>query len=172
MKKNKRRIIWAIVILLLICGGGLFFFLRRGHSNIVVETVYTVQEEIFRNVIEIAGNIEAAQQQNIQAAGDGTIEVVFVKEGDKVRTGQILFRLDDSQEQYNLASHDFQMNQERISGASGKIALMDKQREVLLKKIEDRRLEARFDGVIGKLNLAQGDYAKAQDIFGYLIDRS
>ncbi|AEF85233.1 efflux transporter, RND family, MFP subunit [Treponema primitia ZAS-2] len=173
MKKNKKKVILAIIILILLCGGGLFFFLRKGHSTTGKgEAVYTVQEEMFRNVIEIAGNIEAAQQQNIQAAGDGTVEAVFVKEGDKVRAGQIFFQLDDSQERYNLASHDFQMNQERISGASGRLALMDKQREVLLKKIEDRRLEARFDGVIGKLTLAQGDYAKAQDIFGYLIDRS
>jgi multidrug efflux pump subunit AcrA (membrane-fusion protein) len=134
--------------------------------------IYTVREEIFRNVIEIAGNIEAAQQQNIQAAGDGTVEAVYVKEGDRVKEGQILFQLDDSLERFNLANHDFQMNQERISGASGRIALMDKQREVLLKNIGDRRLEARFDGVIGKLTLAGGDYAKAQDIFGYLIDRS
>lgn len=173
MKKKNKKVILAIIILILLCGGGLFFFLRKGNSNTAnSEAVYTVQEEMFRNVIEIAGNIEAAQQQNIQAAGDGTVEAVFVKEGDKVRAGQIFFQLDDSQERYNLASHDFQMNQERISGASGRLALMDKQREVLLKKIEDRRLEARFDGVIGKLTLAQGDYAKAQDIFGYLIDRS
>jgi multidrug efflux pump subunit AcrA (membrane-fusion protein) len=100
------------------------------------------------------------------------VEAVYVKEGDHVKAGRILFQLDDSLERYNLANHDFQMNQERITGASGKIALLDKQREVLLKSIENRRLEARFDGVIGKLTLAEGDYAKAQDIFGYLIDRS
>jgi multidrug efflux pump subunit AcrA (membrane-fusion protein) len=170
--KNKKRFIRVIVILLLLCGAAFFFFLRRGNSNTVEDMVYTVQEEWFRNEIEIAGNIEAARQQNIQAAGDGTVEAVYVTEGDRVRAGQLLFQLNDSQEQYNLANHDFLMNQERINGAVGRIALMEKQREVLLKNIENRRLEARFDGVIGKLTLAQGDYAKAQDIFGFLIDRS
>jgi multidrug efflux pump subunit AcrA (membrane-fusion protein) len=168
----KKRFIRVIVILLLAAGAALFFFLRKGNSNAAEDRIYTVQEEWFRNVIEIAGNIEAARQQNIQAAGDGTVEAVYVKEGDRVRAGQILFQLDDSQERYNLANHDFLMNQERINGATGRIALLEKQREVLLKNIENRSLEARFDGVIGKLTLAQGDYAKAQDIFGYLIDRS
>jgi multidrug efflux pump subunit AcrA (membrane-fusion protein) len=49
---------------------------------------------------------------------------------------------------------------------------MEKQRAVLLKNIEKRRMEAGFNGIIGKLNLTQGAYAKAQDIFGYLIDRT
>ncbi|GHU06210.1 membrane protein [Spirochaetia bacterium] len=170
--KSKKRFPWVLVILLVIGGCVWFFFLRKGNAAAATDTVYTVQEELYRNVIEIAGNIKAAQQQNIQAAGDGTVEAVYVKEGDHVRTGQTLFQLNDSQERYNLANHDFQMNQERINGATGRIALMEKQREVLVKNIEDRSLEARFDGVIGKLTLARGDYAKAQDIFGYLIDRS
>ncbi|GHU63374.1 hypothetical protein FACS189445_6630 [Spirochaetia bacterium] len=128
--KIKKKLIWVIAIFLILCGGVLFVLLRKGHRNTAAEMVYTVQEELYRNVIEIAGNIEAAQQQNIQAAGDGTVEAVFVKEGDRVTKGQMLFQLDDSQERYNLANHDFQMNQERINGASGKLALMDKQREV------------------------------------------
>ncbi|ULQ60961.1 efflux RND transporter periplasmic adaptor subunit [Brucepastera parasyntrophica] len=133
---------------------------------------YTVRRETFKNIIEISGNIEAAQQQNLQAAGDGTVEQVFVKEGDRVKTGTVLVVLDDTQQQYNLASHDYQMNQDRITGALGKLELMEKQREVLLKNIEDRKIIARFDGVIGQLKIADGDYAKAQDSFGYLIDRS
>jgi multidrug efflux pump subunit AcrA (membrane-fusion protein) len=64
------------------------------------------------------------------------------------------------------------MNQERVNGASAKLALMEEQRNVLRQNIADRGLTARFDGVIGQLKLAEGDYAKAQDVFGYLIDRS
>jgi multidrug efflux pump subunit AcrA (membrane-fusion protein) len=127
---------------------------------------------MYHNVIEISGNIQAAQEQKIQAAGDGIVEKVYIREGDGVRTGQMLFRLSDSQERYNLANHEFQMNQERVNGASAKLALMEEQRTVLLQLIADRGLAARFDGVIGQLRLAEGDYAKAQDVFGYLIDRS
>jgi multidrug efflux pump subunit AcrA (membrane-fusion protein) len=123
-------------------------------------------------VIEISGNIQAAQEQKIQAAGDGIVERVYVREGDRVKAGQPLFRLSDSLERYNLANHEFQMNQERVNGASAKLALMEEQRAVLRQNIADRGLAARFDGVIGQLKLAEGDYAKAQDVFGYLIDRS
>jgi multidrug efflux pump subunit AcrA (membrane-fusion protein) len=100
------------------------------------------------------------------------VEKVYVREGDRVKAGQALFRLSDSQERYNLANHEFQMNQERVNGASAKLALMEEQRTVLRRNIADRGLTARFDGVIGQLKLAEGDYAKAQDVFGYLIDRS
>jgi multidrug efflux pump subunit AcrA (membrane-fusion protein) len=171
-KRSFVRIIIIVIIAIFLIGAGVFVRLRiLRRAGAQTDTVYTVREEIYRNIIEITGNIEAAQQQNIQAAGDGTVEAVYVKESDHVKAGQIFFQLDDSLERYNLANHDFQMNLERINGASGKLALMNEQRKVLLKAIENRRLEARFDGVIGKLALAEGDYAKAQDIFGYLIDR-
>jgi multidrug efflux pump subunit AcrA (membrane-fusion protein) len=161
-----------VVVSLLVVGiASLFLFLRL-RKPVVEDAVYTVRDEWYQNTIEISGNIKAAQEQNIQAAGDGIAEEVFVKEGDRVRAGQLLFRLDDAQERYNLANHEFLMNQERINGISAKLALMEEQRKVLLKNIADRALEARFDGVIGSLNLSKGDYAKAQDIFGYLIDRS
>jgi multidrug efflux pump subunit AcrA (membrane-fusion protein) len=146
-----------------------FFRLRQKPEQ---NTIYTVREEIYQNLIEISGNIQAAQEQKIQVAGDGIVESVYVKEGDWVRTGRLLFRQSDSQERYNLANHEFQMNQERINGASAKLTLMEEQRKVLLQNIADRSLTARFDGVIGQLKLTEGDYAKAQDVFGYLIDRS
>jgi len=169
---KKKRIITVVIVSLLVVGiASLFLFLRL-RKPVVEDAVYTVRDEWYQNTIEISGNIKAAQEQNIQAAGDGIAEEVFVKEGDRVRAGQLLFRLDDAQERYNLANHEFLMNQERINGVSAKLALMEEQRKVLLKNIADRALEARFDGVIGSLNLSKGDYAKAQDIFGYLIDRS
>jgi multidrug efflux pump subunit AcrA (membrane-fusion protein) len=171
-KKRKKTAVLAILIPLLLLGGGITFFVRSSRADTAPVQIYTVREESYRNVIEISGNIKAAQQQNIQAAGDGVVDAVYVKEGDRVKAGQILFQLNDSQERYNLSNHDFQMNQERINGTSAKLALMEEQRKVFLKNIRDRRLEARFDGVIGQFNLSRGDYAKAQDIFGYLIDRS
>jgi multidrug efflux pump subunit AcrA (membrane-fusion protein) len=171
MKKKRALIIGIVIVLIVTAGIGGFLFLRA-RKAVPQDISYVVREEVYQNVIEISGNIKAAQEQNIQAAGDGIVEEVYVKEGDRVRAGQLLFRLDDSQERYNLANHEFQMNQERINGTSAKLALMEEQREVLLKNIRDRSLEARFDGVIGQLTLAKGDYAKAQDIFGYLIDRS
>jgi multidrug efflux pump subunit AcrA (membrane-fusion protein) len=132
----------------------------------------TVREEVYQNSIEISGNIQAAQEQNIQAPGEGIVESVYVKEGDRVSRGQIIFQLNDTQERYNLADHDFKMNQERINGASAKLALMAEQRRVILKQIRDRRLEARFDGVVARLRLIPGTYAKPQDSFGSIIDRS
>jgi multidrug efflux pump subunit AcrA (membrane-fusion protein) len=173
VKKKKKKIppiVWIMAVLVI--GGGLFFLTRKAGKNPGGETFFTVREELYRNVIDISGNIEAAQQQNLQAAGDGTVEALYVKEGDRVKAGQLLFRLDDSHERFNLADHEFKMDQERINGASARLALMEKQRAVLLKNIENRRMEARFNGIIGKLSITQGAYVKAQDIFGYLIDRS
>ncbi|QQO09468.1 efflux RND transporter periplasmic adaptor subunit [Breznakiella homolactica] len=176
MKKRKKskaaKILVPLAVLILIAAGFFVYRSRNSGGRDIPAMNFTVRSELYRDVIEITGNIKAAQQQNLQAAGDGTVEAVYVREGDRVKKGDILFRLDDSSERYNLANHDFQMNQERINGALGKLELMEQQREVLIKKIEDRRMTALFDGIIGQLTLTEGDYAKAQDNFGYLIDRS
>lgn len=170
-KKGKTALVIIVIIVIGLVIAGLFL-MQANREKPPEETVFVVREEVYRNTIEISGNIKAAQQQNIQTAGDGTVERVYVKEGDRVKAGQILFQLNDSQERYNLASHDFQMDQERINGISARLALMEEQRQVILKQIQNRRLDARFDGIIGQLNMAAGDYVKAQDTFGYLIDRS
>jgi multidrug efflux pump subunit AcrA (membrane-fusion protein) len=162
-----------IALLALLGAGGLIFLLRGGNSREdLPDQIYTVREETYQNVIEISGNIKAAQEQNIQAAGEGIVEAVYVQEGSRIQKGQILFQLNDAQERYNLANHDFQMNQERVNGVSARLRLMEEQRRVFLKKIRDRRVEAQFNGIVGRLNLAQGIYVKAQDSFGYLVDRT
>jgi multidrug efflux pump subunit AcrA (membrane-fusion protein) len=111
-KKNgkpmaKKRLILIITAFVLIAGtAGIIVFLksRRAPNQ---EPVYVVREEMYQNVIEISGNIQAAQEQKIQAAGDGIVERVYIREGDRVKAGQMLFRLSDSQERYNLANQNF-----------------------------------------------------------------
>ena len=95
-----------------------------------------------------------------------------IKEGDKVKKGQLLFALDSKSQEVQLAKQVFAIEQEKINGASKKITLMQKEKELLEKQLRDRSVYAKFDGIVAYLNLDQGQYAKAQDNFGSLIDRS
>ena len=136
------------------------------------EATYRVRQETYENVIEISGNIAAANSQTLQAAGSGTVQAVYVKEGDRVKKGQVIMQLDSTEQQYNLAKIDYDIAQKKISGSKRELELLQTQREMLVAKLDERKVVAYFDGIIAKLSVAPGDYLNAKDTVGTLIDRT
>lgn len=170
-KARKRRRTIVSMVLLIAAGAGWFFFKPKEQSSVGLPPL-TVRKEIEKNQIEVSGYIEAAQTQILEAPGEGFIERVIVKEGDRVKKGTLLFTLDTDAQSYSLANHEFTMKQERINGASQKLMLMEQQRKFLKKQLDDRKIHAKFNGIIAALKITPGQYAKPKDQFGTLIDRS
>ena len=102
--KNKtRKIIKIIIITVVIIALGVTGVLvaRRFVSGGKTEEItYRVRQETYENVIEISGNISAANSQSLQAAGSGTVQAVYVKEGDRVKKGQVILELDATEQDY------------------------------------------------------------------------
>lgn len=138
----------------------------------VTGEIYKVRKEVSEDVIDISGNVSAANEQTLQAKNSGAVMKVYVKEGDRVKKGQMILQLDDSTQQYDLASLDYQIAQKQINGSAKEIQLMKKQREALVQKVEDRKVVATFDGIIASLEAAEGDYFEAKDVIGTLVDTS
>ena len=131
---------------------------------------YTVKSELYENSIEIAGTIAAAQEQTLQALSTGTVLAVYVEKGDRVKKGDIIIQLDSTEQEYNLAKLDYDMDSSRITGAKKQLQLQEKQRLSLLQKIEDRKVVATFDGIIADLDVAVGDSMEAKDSVGTLVN--
>ena len=62
------------------------------------------------------------------------------------------------------------MDTTRISGSKRQLELMNTQREALLRKIEDRKVCATFDGIIAQLSVSAGDSLEAKDSVGTLVN--
>jgi multidrug efflux pump subunit AcrA (membrane-fusion protein) len=169
-KAGKKIIIGIAVVLLL--AGVLFTARYLKNNSQKEEQTYRVRSETHENVIEIAGVIKAAHEQTLQAAGAGTVMRVFVSEGDTVKKGDTILQLDDTEQQYNLAKLDYEIAQKRITGAERELTLMQKQREVLIQRIQDRKVIANFDGIIASFSVAAGDYFEAKDGVGIIVDRA
>ncbi|MBO4857419.1 MAG: efflux RND transporter periplasmic adaptor subunit [Treponema sp.] len=169
VKKIVKGIIITVVVLAVIAGAliGLRFFLNRGSEEVVT---YQVKKETYENVIEISGTVAAAQEQTLQALSAGTVMGVYVKAGDHVKKGDVLLKLDDTSEQYNLAKHDYDMDKTRITGSAKELKLMQTQRLSLLQKIADRKVVATFDGIIADLDVAVGDSLEAKDKVGTIVN--
>lgn len=173
MRKNKSRVRNIIFIIIgLVVVGSVYAMVKNSSKQTPQDITYTVHSETVENIIEIAGTISAAQEQKLQAAGDGTVTGVYVAAGDTVKKGDILIRIDDTTQQYELEQQDYQIEQKRISGAQRDVEMLLKQRKVLEQKLEDRIIKANFDGIVAYLNVAEGDYLVAKDEVGTMIDRT
>lgn len=169
MKKNKKIIILTVFSIILIFL--IVFFSRKIFSSVrKTENFYTVTKEIFENVIEISGTVEAAQEQILQALSNGTVIQVYVEEGDYVKKGDVIIQLDDTTEQYNLAKQDYNIAAAKITGSEREIKLMESERLSLLQKVSDRKVVATFDGLIAQLDISVGDSLEAKDSVGTLVN--
>lgn len=170
---KKKKIVKIIIIVIAVLA--IIFFTLIGLRKIINSktrdnTTYTVNKETYENVIEISGTIAAAQEQTLQALSDGTVLEVNVEAGDSVKKGDTIIQLDDTEQVYNLAKHDYSMATTRISGSEKELALMETQRLSLVQKIADRKVVATFDGVIADLDVAVGDSLEAKDEVGTLVN--
>jgi len=167
-KKIKIIIISASVVVFLIL---LLVVLRLALGSKKTEkTYYTANVETYENVIEISGTVAAAQEQTLQALSAGTVTGVYVKAGDKVKKGDIILKLDDSEQIYNLEKHDYNMATKQYSASARELKLMQTERNSILQKVNDRKVIATFDGIIADLDVAVGDSLEAKDKIGTLVN--
>lgn len=169
MKKKIKIIIISIssfIVLMLA-----LFLLKNVLSNSGSEKVtYTANLETYENIIEISGTVAAAQEQTLQARSAGTVTAVYVKAGDKVKKGDVIIQLDDSEQLYNLEKQEYNMATKKLTASARELRLLETERNSLLQKVEDRKVTATFDGIIADLDVAVGDSLEAKDTVGTLVN--
>ena len=170
-KKKKIILIAAIVFVVLVV---VLKISRRAMEKRAAsaQAVYQVRKETYENVIQIAGTVAAAKSQTLKSLNDGTVVGVYKKEGDTVKKGDLIVQLDDTEQLYNLANLDYEISVARQNQTAGKLKLMETHRNSLVRKVEDRKIVATFDGIIASLDVDPGDYLEAKDSIGTLVDTS
>ena len=93
-----------IVVIIAMLAGGLFWITRPKPLPVVVSEVGTGKVEATLANTR-AGTVEACQRTKLSTIMGGRIEILAVKEGDKVKKGQLLLKLwnDDQQANAGLA---------------------------------------------------------------------
>lgn len=109
----------GVALLLLAVGAALLWWLGRP------DPVSVVTASVGRGTVEStvantrAGTVEACQRTRLSTIAGGRIEVLAVKEGDKVRKGQLLMRLwnDDQQAEQAFAQAQLETSRRRVAEA-------------------------------------------------------
>lgn len=172
LKSRALKIIFASVIVAAIITAALCAIRFALNKNKISDAAYIVRKEVYENSVSVAGVVSAAQEQTLQALSDGTVIAVYVKQGDAVKKNDVIIQMDASEQQYNLAKHDYEMETTRITGSARQYNLMQTQRLSLVQKIAERKVSATFDGIIADIDVAVGDSLEAKDSVGTLVDIS
>jgi HlyD family secretion protein len=103
--KRSRLIVAALAAIVLLLGGLIYRDVFIGTKNTASSlNLYTVGRRTVTSSVTGTGNLVPMQQANVSFKVSGTLTEIDVRVGDRVKAGQVLARVDPTQEQNALAS--------------------------------------------------------------------
>lgn len=95
-RSRRRSVIWATVALLLVAGAlALKHWLDPG-VEVQLATATLTSPSLANSVLTASGYVVARRKAAVASKGTGTLVYLAVEEGDRVKKGQVIARLDDS----------------------------------------------------------------------------
>lgn len=111
-KGSKKKIIFFLLLLLIILAGVAVGLQSCGGEPVLFVSAEPVSRMDIKEEVSIKGKVEGSETANVVSALNNTITKINVKEGDRVKKGQVLAVLDgkDLQAAYNQAASQYQQS--------------------------------------------------------------
>ncbi|WP_173275172.1 efflux RND transporter periplasmic adaptor subunit [Paenibacillus sp. NEAU-GSW1] len=124
----KKWTVWlGIIIILAAAGGGSYYYFFARTEEAATTTAAALQSRAIKGDIKVAisgtGSVEANSRATVLAGKSGTIATLAVKEGDKVKKGQVIATFEEKDD-YEDQISDINDNKEKL-----KEQITDKQEE-------------------------------------------
>jgi RND family efflux transporter MFP subunit len=168
-----RRRAWLVVpVVLVVAAGGGAWLMTRDTSAAAQPTTATVSTSTMKQTVAATGTVEPARSADLDFEVAGTVTNVYVAEGDRVRKGQALARVDDdalvagrTAAAATLSAAYTQLDDDEDAGASDTQLAADQAATVSAKSAlaeatqaaSDATLRATIAGTVVALDLAKGD---------------
>ncbi|MDG1571297.1 efflux RND transporter periplasmic adaptor subunit [Robiginitalea sp. M366] len=130
---------------------------RGEKSNVPLVSTHQVSPSVFRHFLDLQGDVQTRQNVLLYPEMPGTLERVLVKEGDRVRKGQVLARIDDG----GLSS---QLEQLRTQAALAKTTFERQQRlweQQIGSEIQYLQAKTQYEAGVSAVRQAEAQLAKA-----------
>jgi len=156
--KRKWKVVIAVAVLV-VGSIAVFAGVRYSHRGVVtVETGRVVRQEVLTAQVTASGEIKPRKYINIGANAMGELTEILVKEGDRVRKGQLVAKVENTQPEANV-------NAQRASLASAEADAAAA--EAGLKSADDNLLtmQAGVERTTADLEKARLDFRRGEELY-------
>lgn len=162
--KRKWKILILVCLLLVIAGGVLASIKISQRGVVVVQTGKVVREDL-TSLVTASGEIKPRNYINIGANQLGPLTAIYVKEGDKVKKGQLLAEIESVDARADVKAQQAALNSALADSSASEAAVKAGDDNV-------RALAADVDRNKASMEQALADYRRAQELYqGQLIAR-
>ena len=168
-KKSAKWIIWALAGLLVLLLAGAAIKARTKPKGESVETEKITLREI-REIVSASGKIFPETEVKISSDVSGEVVELFVEEGDSVKAGQILARInpeayvsavESAGANVNVSKSELSRSKSAIDNASAQVEQIRSQVETA-RRTHERNKKLRADGVISVQDLENSEASLLQ----------
>jgi len=146
--------------------------LTEQNINISPQMVTSVERGDLKKTVSTSGYLQPANEKLLTFNLNGEIEEILIAEGQRVSEGEVLVRLEKSQQEldYLRAKNTYELT--KTSGSESEINEQELNFQITKKNLEDTTLKAPFSGLITKVSVKPGDYINSGREVAYIIDDS
>ncbi len=148
--KTKWKVVIGIAVLLVI-GAGVFASVKYSQRGIVTVQTGRVARQDLASIVTASGEIKPKNYINIGANAQGDLTEILVKEGDHVRKGQLLARIENVQPEADVVAQ--------------KATLASAEADAAASEAAQKASETNVDTMRATIDQSKADLEKAQDDF-------
>ena len=169
----KRRVFWIVLVAVLATAAIILGFSNKRNQSakpaapvatatapleFLATDIFTVQPRDLRQMLRLSGSLRAVNQAAVKAKVPGEVREVLVREGEAVKAGQVLIRMDASE-------YRFRLEQARGAqlAARGQLDIATKTRDNNKALLEKGFIsKTAFDNAESQFNIAQANLESAK----------
>jgi HlyD family secretion protein len=170
--KTKWKILIGVFVVLLIAGG-VFASVKYSQKGIVTVQTGKVLKEDLASVVTSSGEVKPRNYITIGAEYSGQLTDILVKEGDHVRKGQLLARIDEAQSQADVAAQKAALSSAEADAAASEASVGAGEASMRAGEDNIAALEATVNRTKSDLERYDKDFKRGEQLFkDGLIPRS
>jgi HlyD family secretion protein len=155
---KKKHKIWLAVLVVTILTAGVYVGVKRSRAGIVtVQTGRVVRQDLVSQVTA-SGEIKPRNYINIGANAMGRLTDIYVREGDHVRKGQLLARLESVQAEADVQAQKAALSSAEADAASAEAAVTAADENL-------RTAQASIDRAKAEVEQARSNFSRAEQLF-------
>jgi HlyD family secretion protein len=170
--KTKWKILIGVLVVLMIAGGVLASVKYSQKGIVTVQTGKVLKEDL-ASVVTASGEVKPRNYITIGAEYSGQLTDIMVKEGDHVRKGQLLARIDEAQSQADVAAQKAALSSAEADAAASEASVGAGEASVRAGEDNIAALEATVNRTKSDLQRYDRDFKRGEQLFkDGLIPRS